>query len=77
VESRDKDRFVDAEVLMAYWYNVASGNVETDENKSRGEDLMGPYDTEAEAARALEIARERTERWDEEDRAWEEGNTED
>ena len=31
---------------------------------------MGPYDTEDEASRALEIARQKTERWDEEDRAW-------
>jgi hypothetical protein len=77
VESKDKARFVDAEVLMVFWYNVETGKVEPDETKSRGEDLMGPYETEAEAARALETARERTERWDEEDRAWEEGNTED
>ena len=58
---------------MAYWYNLNSGQVETDEDKSQGDDLMGPYDTEAEAAKALQTARERTERWDEEDRAWEEG----
>jgi hypothetical protein len=38
---------------------------------------MGPYDTEADAANALELARRRTERWDEEDREWEEGNAED
>jgi hypothetical protein len=58
---------------MAYWYNLNSGQVETDEDKSQGDDLMGPYGTEAEAAKALQTARERTERWDEEDRAWEEG----
>lgn len=62
---------------MAYWFNVDSGKVETDETRSRGEDVMGPYETEEEAARALEIAREKTERWDEEDRAWEEGNVDD
>lgn len=56
-----------------YWYNVTSGRVETEENKSRGEILMGPYPTYEAAARALETARERTEKWDEEDRAWEEG----
>jgi hypothetical protein len=62
---------------MAYWYNINSGQVETDENKSQGEDLMGPYASQAEAANALASARERTEQWDAEDRAWEEGRTED
>ena len=38
---------------------------------------MGPYDTEADATNALDLARQRTERWDEEDREWEQGNTED
>jgi hypothetical protein len=55
---------------VAYWYNVDTGKVETDETKGRGDELMGPYDTEDEASRALEIARQKTERWDEEDRAW-------
>ena len=62
---------------MAYWYNVSSGQVESDENKSKGEDLMGPYPTQAEAANALQTARERTEKWDAEDRQWEEGRSED
>jgi len=62
---------------MAYWFNVSTGAVESDENKSPGADLMGPYDSESEAANALQTARERTERWDAEDRAWEEGDTED
>lgn len=56
---------------MAYWYNVRTGQVEGEENRSRSDDVMGPYDTEEDAARAFEIARERTERWDEEDRLWE------
>ena len=49
---------------MAYWFNVSTGSVESDENKSPSADLMGPYDTEAEAANALQTARERTEKWD-------------
>lgn len=56
---------------MAYWYNVETGKVETDETKGQGDDLMGPYDTEDDASRALETARRKTESWDEEDRAWE------
>ena len=62
---------------MAFWYNLSTGQVQTDENKSQSDDLMGPYETEADATNALDLARKRTERWDEEDREWEEGSTED
>lgn len=58
---------------MAYWFNVSSGQVESDDNKSQSDDLMGPYDSQDEAANALQSARERTEKWDAEDKAWEEG----
>lgn len=55
---------------MSYWFNVKTGQVEShdDPERARGGDLMGPYETEAEAAGALETARKRTEAWDEEDR---------
>ena len=56
---------------MAYWFNVTTGQVEDDANKSRGEELMGPYETQAEAAAALQQARENTEKWDAADREWE------
>lgn len=62
---------------MAYWYNVETRKVETEETRSPGADLMGPYATEDEASRALEIARLKTERWDEEDRAWDEEEPDD
>ncbi|KRF22686.1 MULTISPECIES: hypothetical protein [unclassified Phycicoccus] len=58
---------------MAYWYNVSSGQVESDDNKSQGDDLMGPYDSQEAASNALQTARERTEKWDAEDKAWEDG----
>ncbi|MEI2777792.1 MAG: methionine aminopeptidase [Tetrasphaera sp.] len=58
---------------MAFWYNVSSGQVESDDNKSPGADLMGPYDTMEEAGAALETAAEKTRQWDEEDRRWNEG----
>ncbi|WP_277451822.1 methionine aminopeptidase [Janibacter sp. DB-40] len=61
---------------MAYWYNIETRQVETDENRSQNADVMGPYETEAEAAAALQIAREKTEKWDEEERRereWREG----
>lgn len=60
---------------MAYWYNLTTGQVESEDNKSQSDDLMGPYDSQAEAAKALETARQRTEAWDEEDKAWDEGST--
>jgi hypothetical protein len=62
---------------MAYWYNVSSGQVESDDNKSQGEALMGPYPSQAEAANARQTARERTEAWDAADKEWEEGRSED
>lgn len=58
---------------MAFWYNVSTGEVESDDNKSQGADLMGPYATMEEAGRALETAAEKTRQWDEEDRRWNEG----
>ena len=57
---------------MPYWYNVDTGEVETDETRSQDANVLGPYDTEDEASRALEHARENTERWDEEDQEWNE-----
>jgi hypothetical protein len=62
---------------MAYWYNLTTGQVESDDNKSAGDDLMGPYDSQADAANALATARQRTEEWDEEDKAWDEGTSKD
>lgn len=58
---------------MQYWFNIQTRQVESDDEKSPGAELMGPYATREEAARALETAAERTEAWDEEDRRWEEG----
>lgn len=58
---------------MAYWYNISTQQVESEEQKSSSDDLMGPYATEAEASRALQTAAANTEAWDEEDRRWESG----
>ena len=49
---------------MAYWYNVKTGVVETDANRSQSGDLLGPYPTHADAERALEHAHERTDAWE-------------
>jgi hypothetical protein len=62
---------------MPYWFNVTTRQVEDDANRSRDDEVMGPYATKEEAAGALAHARENTERWDEEDRRWNEGAGED
>ena len=38
---------------------------------------MGPYDSQEEAASALDTARTKSEQWDAEDRAWDEGTSKD
>ncbi|GAA2495270.1 methionine aminopeptidase [Terrabacter carboxydivorans] len=57
---------------MSFWYNVDTGQVETDDNRSRGEQVLGPYATEAEARAALDTAHKKTEQWDSQDRDWNE-----
>ena len=46
-----------------YWWCLDHQTVETDEGCANSVRL-GPFDTRAEAADALEIARRRTEAWD-------------
>lgn len=60
-----------------FWFNIRTGQVETEYDKSRGADLMGPYASEAEAAQSLQKAAQRTEDWDEEDRRWRDGDADD
>ena len=42
---------------MSFWYNVDTGQVET-MTPQRGEQVLGPYATEAEARAALDTAHE-------------------
>ncbi|MGI8948255.1 MAG: methionine aminopeptidase [Ornithinimicrobium sp.] len=55
---------------MQYWFNVDSHEVEAhdDPKRARAAQLMGPYDTHAEADQALAKAAERTAEWDEQNR---------
>ncbi len=62
---------------MAFWFNVRTGLVEDDDNKSPMDRLMGPFDTHEAAEQALSHAQENTKRWDAEDKAWEDGELED
>jgi hypothetical protein len=59
--------------MGTFYFNTRTGQVEDLEDKSPSRDLLGPYATREEAERALVTAHERTETWDDEDRAWNEG----
>lgn len=52
-----------------YWFCLKHHRVEGREG-CRNADRLGPYATEAEAARALERVEERNEAWEEQERAW-------
>ena len=54
---------------VEYYFNTKTRKVEKGQQSS-WEHLMGPYPTAEEAAGALEIARHRTEAWDEDDDRW-------
>jgi len=60
--------------VVKYYYNVITGEVETEDNRSAASDLLGPYDSHDEAANALKTARENTARNDDDDKAWERQN---
>ncbi|GAB2676665.1 SPOR domain-containing protein [Thalassiella azotivora] len=57
-------------MAQEYWFNVETQQVE-EGHQSDWRNLLGPYRTREEAQQALQTARENTERWDAEDRAWE------
>ncbi|KNC20344.1 hypothetical protein AC792_01165 [Arthrobacter sp. RIT-PI-e] len=52
--------------MTEYWYNVRTHEVEED-RQSDWSQLIGPYPTRDEAAKALEKVRQRNEAWDAED----------
>jgi len=62
---------------MAYWFNVNTGAVEDDAHKSPVDRLMGPYDSRADAEQALSLAKQNTDRWDAEDKEWDESGLND
>lgn len=62
---------------MSYWFNVTTGAVEDDASKSPNDRLMGPFETREAAEQALAHARENTQRWDAEDKEWDERGLED
>ncbi len=61
--------------MSEFWYCLTHHRVEGREG-CRNQDRLGPYESEAEAARALDKAAERTEAWDN-DPAWNDDADED
>lgn len=57
---------------QTFWWCLKHNRVEPFEGCANTRRL-GPFKTEAEAAGALRTVRERNERYDREDRAWEDG----
>jgi len=53
-----------------FWWCLKHKRVETDENRCKAADRLGPYDTAADAERALQTVAARNEAWDAEDRRW-------
>ncbi|WP_229053395.1 hypothetical protein [Aeromicrobium sp. Leaf350] len=60
---------------MAYYFCLKHHTVEG-EDGCRAKDRLGPYDTEADASRALDKVAERNEEWDE-DPKWNDSKGED
>jgi hypothetical protein len=52
-----------------WFYNIRTGNVEHG-RQSSWEDLMGPYDSAAEASQAISIAAKRNAQWEDDDASW-------
>ena len=53
-----------------YYWCLKHSRVESDANLCPSVERLGPYGTEAEAARALDLVAERNEAWDAEDERW-------
>ena len=58
-----------------FYYNLSTGAVE-EGAQSPATELMGPYATREEAARALSTAAERNRSWDEENAEWDDYGSE-
>lgn len=56
-----------------WYYSLTDGRVVRADEGVRAADRLGPYPDRETAARALEIARERTESQDKADREWRDG----
>ena len=59
----------DEQAATEYYFNTSTQMVEKG-RQSSWEHLMGPYGTHEEAAKAMEIAAQRSKAWDADDRKW-------
>jgi len=57
-----------------FYYNLSTGAVE-EGRQSPGSELMGPYATREDAARALKTAADRNDTWEEADEDWDDYGT--
>ena len=55
-----------------FWFNTKSRTVE-EGHQSDWSNLLGPYPTREAAERALATAQANTEKWDEDDKRWNDG----
>ena len=56
--------------FMAYWYNVKTGMVETEDGRSSSDEVLGPFDTRQEAENALATSAANRRAADASDAAW-------
>ena len=62
--------------MSQWWYCLKHQRVEPEDGCANAERL-GPFQTQDEAARALEIAAKRNEEWDEREQEWDSGKPKD
>lgn len=55
---------------MAYWYNVKTRLVETDDDRSESDDLLGPFATRGDAEQALATSKAHGRAAEASDAAW-------
>ncbi len=55
---------------MAFWFNLDTKSVETDDTRGPDANVLGPYPTYAEASAALAKVEKNNDTWDDEDREW-------
>lgn len=53
-----------------YWWCLKHKRVETDETRCKAADRLGPYNSAAEAEKALDKVAANNAAWDAEDRRW-------
>lgn len=58
---------------MSWWYCLVHGRVEEGDKGCAHSECLGPFETQEDAAHALELARQRNDEWSASDDEWERG----